>query len=100
MQMAWAAFFLFLPTFLVVTERFSRAEIGTVMAGMGAGFLVSYAVGLPLLSKFWSARSIARAGLLLTAAGMLGGALAGQGLVQWLLIMLTGFVVSIAYGAI
>ena len=100
MQMAWAAYFLFLPMFLVTSEGLSRAKVGTVMAAMGAGFIVSYAVGLPLLSKFWSARAIARAGLLLTAVGMLGGALAGHGLVLWLLIMLTGFVVSIAYGAI
>jgi DHA1 family tetracycline resistance protein-like MFS transporter len=100
MQMAWAAYFLFLPMFLVTTEGFSRSETSAAMAAMGAGFLASYAVGLPLLSKYWSARAIARAGLLLTAAGMLGGALAGQGPVQWLLIMVTGFVVSIAYGAI
>ncbi len=100
MQMAWAAYFLFLPIFLVTTEGLSRAKVGTIMAAMGVGFLVSYAVGLPLLSRFSSARSIAQAGLLLTAAGMLGGALAGHGLMLWLLIMLTGFVVSIAYGAI
>jgi len=100
MQMAWAAYFLFLPMFLVTTENFSHGETSAAMAAMGAGFLASYAIGLPLLSKYWSARAIARAGLLLTAAGMLGGALAGQGPVQWLLIMLTGFVVSIAYGAI
>lgn len=100
MQMAWAAYFLFLPMFLVTTEQFTHGQVGTLMAAMGAGFLVSYAVGLPLLSKFWSARTIARAGLLLTAAGMLGAALAGHGLAQWLLIMVTGFVVSIAYGAI
>ena len=100
MQMAWAAYFLFLPMFLVTTEHFSHGETSAAMAAMGAGFLASYAVGLPLLSKYWSARAIARAGLILTAAGMLGGALAGQGPAQWLLIMVTGFVVSIAYGAI
>lgn len=100
MQMGWAAFFLFLPTFFVTTEGLSHPEIGTLMAAMGVGFIVSYAVGLPLLAKYWSARTIARAGLLLTAAGMLGVVLAGQGLLQWLLIMATGFVASIAYGAI
>ena len=100
MQMAWAGYFLFLPTFLVTMEQFSRTQIGTAMAAMGVGFLASYGVGLPLLSKYWSARTIARAGLLLTAAGMLGAVLAGAGLLQWLLIVFTGFVVSIAYGAI
>jgi predicted MFS family arabinose efflux permease len=100
MQMAWASYFLFLPTFLVATEGFSQAEIGTFMAVMGAGFCVSYAVGLPLLAKFWSAAAITRWGLLLTAAGMLGGALAGRGVLQWLVLVPTGFVVSIAYGAI
>ena len=100
MQMAWAAYFLFLPMFLASVEQFSRAKIGTAMAAMGVGFLASYAVGLPLLSQFWSARTITRIGLLLTAAGILGGVWVGAGLLQWALIMLTGFVVSIAYGAI
>lgn len=100
MQMAWASYFLFLPTFLVVTEGFSQAEIGTFMAVMGAGFCVSYGVGLPVLIRFWSAGAITRAGLLLTAAGMLGGALAVRGVLQWLVLVPTGFVVSIAYGAI
>jgi predicted MFS family arabinose efflux permease len=100
MQMAWASYFLFLPTFLVATEGFSQAEIGTFMAVMGAGFCVSYGVGLPVLAKFWSATAITRWGLLLTAAGMLGGPLAGRGVLQWLVLVPTGFVVSIAYGAI
>lgn len=100
MQVAWAAYFLFLPMFLATMEGFSHSKIGTLMAGMGVGFLVSYGVGLPLLSQFWTARTIARAGLLLTAAGIVGSALAGNGVLQWLLIVLTGFVVSIAYGAI
>src|SRR5262245_40342220 len=100
MQMAWASYFLFLPTFLVATEGFSQAEIGTFMAVMGAGFCVSYAVGLPVLAQFWSARTITRIGLLLTGIGMLCGALAGRGLLQWLALVPTGFVVSIAYGAI
>ncbi|MBL6613072.1 MAG: MFS transporter [Reyranella sp.] len=100
MQVAWAAYFLFLPMFLATTEGFSHSRIGTLMAGMGVGFLVSYGVGLPVLAQFWSSRTIARAGLLLTAAGIAGSALAGNGVLQWLLIVLTGFVVSIAYGAI
>jgi DHA1 family tetracycline resistance protein-like MFS transporter len=100
MQIAWAAYFLFLPMFLATTEGFSHSKIGTLMGGMGVGYLVSYGIGLPVLSQFWSARTIARAGLLLTAAGILGSALAGNGVLQWLLIVLTGFVVSIAYGAI
>jgi MFS family permease len=99
MQMSWAAYFLFLPTFLVA-EGLTQAQIGTFMAVMGAGFCLSYGVGLPLLSRFWSARNITQAGLLLTAVGILGGAVAGRGVLQWLVIVPTGFVVSIAYGAI
>lgn len=100
MQMACAAYFLFLPTSLVATEGFTRAEVGTFMAVMGGGLCIGCAVGLPLLAQFWSARGITQAGLLLTGVGMVVGTLAGRGVLQWLLLMPTGFVVLIAYGAI
>ena len=57
------------------------------MAVMGAGFCLSYGVGLPVLAKLLSAGAITRSGLLLTAAGMLSGAFAGKGVLQWLVLV-------------
>lgn len=100
MQVAWGAYFLFLPSLLF--ERFD-VDAGTVslmMGLLGVGFCAAYGLCLPWLQKRVAARTIAAWSLWGTAALMVVSFWSHDLNVQWAIAFPLATVVSIAYGAI
>ena len=100
MQIAWGAYFLFVPSFLIVRFDFDGPQISAYMAVLGVGFCLAYGVVLPLLSKIVPVRRLAAAGLWLTAGLLLASILSHDAIVQWAISIPIATVVSVAYGAI
>ncbi|NQW11375.1 MAG: MFS transporter [Alphaproteobacteria bacterium] len=100
MQTAWGAYFLFVPSFLIVRFDFDGPGISAFMAVLGVGFCIAYGGALPLLSKIVSVKRLAAAGLWLTALLLGLSILSYSVTVQWAIAIPIATVVSVAYGAI
>lgn len=100
MQIAWGAYFLFVPSLLINRFAFGSSEIALFMALLGAGFCLAYGFVLPLLSRRFPVDRIAAAGLWLTTGLLLIAILSFDLRMQWALAVPIATTVSVAYGAI
>lgn len=100
MQIAWGAFFLFVPSLLINRFDFDGQAIAIYMAILGVGFCLAYGLMLPLLSRRFPVGRIAAAGLWSTTALLLVAVLSHDARVQWALAIPIATLVSVAYGAI
>ena len=99
-ELAWGAYFFFIPVFLLDRFSVSGREASFFMSVMGIGFCLSFAVAMPLLTKYFSTRAITRWSLAVTAALIAASALAPSMLLEWLLIVPISVAVAVSYGAL
>jgi len=99
-ELAWGAYFYFIPVFLLDRFAVSGTAASYFMSVMGIGFCLSFAVAMPLLTKYCSTRDITRWSLLATAALIAASVFAPSMLVQWLVILPISVAVAVSYGAL
>ena len=99
-ELAWGAYFLFVPVFLINRFAVSGTEASLFMSVMGIGFCLSFAVAMPFLTKRWSTREITRWSLFVTSALLVGSVFAPSMLLQWVLILPISVAVAVSYGAL
>ena len=63
-ELAWGAYFYFIPVFLLDRYGVSGKDASYFMSVMGVGFCVSFAVAMPLLTKYCSTRAITSGSLI------------------------------------
>ena len=66
-ELAWGAYFYFIPVFLLDRYGVSGKDASYFMSVMGVGFCVSFAVAMPLLTKYCSTRAITSGSLIATS---------------------------------
>ena len=57
-ELAWGAYFYFIPVFLLDRFAIGGKDDELFMSVMGVGFCLSFAVAMPLLTKYFSTRAI------------------------------------------
>jgi MFS family permease len=99
-EMAWGAYFFFVPHF--VMDRFGATitDSSLFMAVMGIGFCISFAIAMPLLTKWFSAHAITAGSLLATGAFIVVSTFAPNMLTQWLIILPISVATAVSYGAL
>jgi DHA1 family tetracycline resistance protein-like MFS transporter len=99
-EMAWGAYFFFIPHF--VMDRFDATitESSLFMAVMGIGFCISFAVAMPLLTKRFSAHAITVGSLFVTGAFIVVSTFAPNMIVQWSVILPISVATAVSYGAL
>jgi DHA1 family tetracycline resistance protein-like MFS transporter len=99
-ELAWGAYFYFIPVFLLDRHGVSGKDASYFMSVMGVGFCVSFAVAMPLLTKYFSTRAITSGSLIATSILIAASAFAPSMLVQWILILPISVAVAVSYGAL
>ncbi len=99
-ELAWGAYFFFVPVLLLDRYGVSSKDASYFMSVMGVGFCVSFAVAMPLLTKYCSTRAITNGSLLATSVLIAISAFAPSMLVQWVLILPISVAVAVSYGAL
>lgn len=99
-ELAWGAYFYFIPVFLLDRYGVSGKDASYFMSVMGVGFCVSFAVAMPLLTKYCSTRAITSGSLVGTSILIAISAFAPSMLVQWVLILPISVAVAVSYGAL
>jgi len=99
-ELAWGAYFYFIPVFLLDRYSASGRVASYFMSVMGVGFCLSFAVAMPLLTKFFSTRAITFWSLVATAALIAVSALAPSMSVQWVVILPISVATAVSYGAL
>ncbi len=99
MQMAWGAYFLFLPAFLYWKFNLTTFTISLYLSMLGIGFCLSYGIVIPILLKYLSNTVLAKIGLFATAIFLLINVLLPYGLILWASALLLSVFVCIAYSA-
>lgn len=99
-ELAWGAYFYFIPVFLLDRYGVSGKDASYFMSVMGVGFCVSFAVAMPLLTRYCSTRAITSGSLIGTAILIAGSAFAPSMMVQWILILPISVAVAVSYGAL
>ncbi|MBB3600444.1 MFS family permease [Mycolicibacterium sp. BK556] len=100
MQMAWGAFFLFLPSLLYERFDVETSVVTLMLALLGVGFCLAYGLFLPWLSKHYSARSLTIWSLWATVVLMAAAVFWADLGVMWTVAIPVAATVSIAFGAI
>jgi DHA1 family tetracycline resistance protein-like MFS transporter len=100
MQFAWGTYFVFLPAFLYERFDLDTSVVTLMLALLGVGFCLAYGVVLPLLTKYWSARSLTMWSLWVTAVLMAAAVFWPEIAVAWAVSVPMAVSVSIAFGAI
>lgn len=100
MQVAWGAYFLFLPSLLFERFDLDTGTVSLMMGLLGVGFCAAYGLCLPWLQRRMAARTIATWSLWGTAILMVISVWSHDLTVQWAVAFPIATVVSIAYGAI
>lgn len=99
-ELAWGAYFYFIPVFLLDRYGVSGKDASYFMSVMGVGFCLSFAVAMPLLTKYFSTRAITSGSLIGTSILIAISAFAPSMLVQWILILPISVAVAVSYGAL
>jgi MFS family permease len=99
-ELAWGAYFYFIPVFLLDRYGVSGKDASYFMSVMGVGFCVSFAVAMPLLTKYFSTRAITSGSLIATAILIAASAFAPSMMAQWILILPISVAVAVSYGAL
>jgi DHA1 family tetracycline resistance protein-like MFS transporter len=99
-ELAWGAYFYFIPVFLLDRYGVSGKDASYFMSVMGVGFCVSFAVAMPLLAKYCSTRAITSGSLIATSILIAISAFAPSMMVQWILILPISVAVAVSYGAL
>lgn len=99
-ELAWGAYFYFIPVFLLDRYGVSGKDASYFMSVMGVGFCLSFAVAVPLLTKYCSTRAITGGSLIATSILIAISAFAPSMLVQWILILPVSVAVAVSYGAL
>jgi len=99
-ELAWGAYFYFIPVFLLDRYGVSGKDASYFMSVMGVGFCLSFAVAMPLLTKYCSTRAITSGSLIGTSILIAISAFAPSMLVQWILILPISVAVAVSYGAL
>ena len=99
-ELAWGAYFYFVPVFLLDRFAASSTETSLFMSVMGIGFCLSFAVAMPFLTKRYSTRDITRWSLFFTAVFLVGSAFAPSMRLEWALILPISVAVAVSYGAL
>ena len=99
-ELAWGAYFYFIPVFLLDRHGVSGKDASYFMSVMGVGFCLSFAVAMPLLTKYCSTRAITSGSLIGTSILIAISAFAPSMLVQWILILPISVAVAVSYGAL
>jgi len=99
-ELAWGAYFYFIPVYLL--HRFSThsAETGLFMSVMGIGFCLSFAVVMPFLTGRFPNRRITFWSLVVTSILLAASTLVPTMLLQWLLILPLSIAVAVSYGTL
>ncbi|WP_445168229.1 MFS transporter [Mycolicibacterium sp. Dal123E01] len=100
MQMAWGAFFLFLPSLLYERFDVETSVVTLMLALLGVGFCLAYGLILPWLSKHSSARTLTVWSLWATVALMAAAVFWADLGVMWAVTLPIAATVSVAFGAI
>jgi MFS transporter, DHA1 family, tetracycline resistance protein len=99
-ELAWGAYFYFIPVFLLDRYGVSGKDASYFMSVMGVGFCLSFAVAMPLLTKYCSTRAITSGSLIGTSILIAISVFAPSMLVQWILILPISVAVAVSYGAL
>jgi MFS transporter, DHA1 family, tetracycline resistance protein len=99
-ELAWGAYFFFVPVFLLHRFATTGTQASLFMSVMGIGFCISFAVAMPLLTKYCSVRDITRWSLLVTSALIAASTVTPSILLEWMLILPISVAVAVSYGAL
>lgn len=99
-ELAWGAYFYFVPVMLLRRYGIDGASASYFMSVMGIGFCLSFAVAMPLLTRYFTARAIAFWSLVVTSALIAVSAFAPTMTAQWLVILPIAVSVAVSYGAL
>jgi MFS transporter, DHA1 family, tetracycline resistance protein len=99
-EMAWGAYFFFIPHFVMDRFDASITDSSLFMAVMGIGFCISFAVGTPLLTKRFSAHAITAGSLVATGVLIVVSTFAPNMIAQWLVILPISVATAVSYGAL
>jgi MFS transporter, DHA1 family, tetracycline resistance protein len=102
MQVAWGSFFVFVSIYLMEVPRLdmSLAQVGIFMSIMGIGFCLSNGLIQPALAERFTMRTLAVAGLALTAATMVVCLVLTSAYYEYVAALVVGIAVNIAYPSI
>jgi MFS transporter, DHA1 family, tetracycline resistance protein len=99
-EMAWGAYFFFIPHFVMDRFDASITDSSLFMAVMGIGFCISFAVAMPLLTKRFSAHAITAGSLVATGGLIVVSTFAPNMIAQWLVILPISVATAVSYGAL
>jgi predicted MFS family arabinose efflux permease len=98
--MAWGAYFFFIPHFVMDRFNATITDSSLFMAVMGIGFCISFAIAMPLLTKWFSAHAITAGSLLATGAFIVISAFAPNMMAQWMIVLPVSIATAVSYGAL
>jgi MFS transporter, DHA1 family, tetracycline resistance protein len=99
-ELAWGAYFFFIPHFVMDLFDVTSTTASLFMAVMGIGFCMSFAVGMPLLTKRFSAHAITGWSLLVTSALIVVSTFAANMIVEWVMILPISMATAVSYGGL
>ena len=99
-QFGWGAFFFFIPPYLLATFGFGAAQVSYFMAVIGIGFCVSFAVVMPLLKRWFSARAIGIGSMLVTTGCIVAAAAGYSPALEWAIAVPVATAAASGYGAV
>ncbi|HEY5813659.1 MAG TPA: MFS transporter, partial [Terrimicrobiaceae bacterium] len=99
-EMAWGAYFFFVPTFLIDQFEASGTASSLFIAVMGIGFCMSFAVVMPVLTKQFTCRAITSGGLLAFLILVAISALSPNIFLEWVVVLPISVASAVSYGAL
>ena len=99
-QIAWGAYFLFMPSFLLKRFDFSETQIAIFLSVLGIGYCVAYGVVNPLLARWLSPKTMTAIGIWSTLALLIASFFTRDVELIWWIAIPIGTTVSVAYGAL
>lgn len=99
MQMGWASYFLFLPTFLFWKFHFTEIQVSSYMAMLGVGFVFAYGLVIPIMLKWFHNHLLLKFGMVLSTCLILLNILLPNGISLWIVAFLLSITICIAYAS-
>jgi DHA1 family tetracycline resistance protein-like MFS transporter len=99
-ELAWGAYFYFVPVYLLHRFDLSSRNASLFMAVIGVGFCLSFAVAMPFLTKRYPTRAIASWSLLATSVLLVASTFAPAMALQWYLALPISVATAVSFGTL
>lgn len=99
-QIAWGAYFLFMPSVLMSRFGFNDTRVAVFLSVLGVGYCLAYGLVNPLMARFMSPKAMTAVGIWATLALLVASFLTHNLDHIWWIAVPIGTTVSVAYGAL